>query len=748
MTTPERDRVTAAFDDELAGASLPPGFREELVHAAVQRPQAHAGEGYPRALGVVAALLAMAIVATLVFIARQPHTAPVKPRPVIPVAGIAFNAIAMYGDDGWGLTDTALLTTADGAQTWTNVTPAISKADAVVGYYPLDARRVWLETVGTDIKARVWITADGGQTWSSAQVSVTLAMPRALIYTDGTHGWIAGPGQPATQFEQQGIVIASTVDGGKTWHVVSQTNYPPDSSTPGSPPLQCGKQQISFLNATTGWLTGACGGGITFDMTTDGGKTWKVPALPSPDGKSWPADCGGGYCSLSAPRFVSPTFGYMLLFDYDSIRDAHRTTLYVTVDGGKTWDTRAVPGGDTDVRMVDAFNGLAAAGGGATPTWLYRTADGGHTWQPVNADIALQAVVLDCISASQCWALSPGGASNQLFKTLDGGATWTDLSGTPPSPSPSPSPSGMYNGTWSIGFVTAIAVSPEAVYALYVPKGTQGTMEGAANTMLARVDRATGQVRTAGPFAGALTIAISGTSVWIGHGSVSDAATNSIIQVDGTTLNQLREIVLPLYGNARIVALAGAGNLVWVAYGSTLFELDGIDGKRLASVPVPGVATSLAIDPTRTRLYAGSDVCGPNSSGLITEWDSTTLRKIASAGTGGGCLGGPDVSAGKDGVWVSFATGMLGQIEHRAAGDLRLVPLISSEHSNAIRVYAVVQMVWSSDANGFACLDPSAGRVKASWPGSTTVVIAGDDQGVYLGDDAGLHRLQVDQRCQ
>jgi hypothetical protein len=69
-------------------------------------------------------------------------------------------------------------------------------------------------------------------------------------------------------------------------------------------------------------------------------------------------------------------------------------------------------------------------------------------------------------------------------------------------------------------------------------------------------------------------------------------------------------------------------------------------------------------------------------------------------------------------------------------------------HSNAIRVFAVVQMVWTSDANGFACLDPSTGKSKATWAGSVTVVISGDVQGVFLGDERGLHLLRSDPRCQ
>ena len=73
MSTGNRDRIAAAFEDELAGASLPPGFREEVVRDAVRRPRARTGEGYPRALALVAALLAIAIVATLVFVAKQPH---------------------------------------------------------------------------------------------------------------------------------------------------------------------------------------------------------------------------------------------------------------------------------------------------------------------------------------------------------------------------------------------------------------------------------------------------------------------------------------------------------------------------------------------------------------------------------------------------------------------------------------------------------------------------------------------------
>jgi len=81
----QRDRIAAAFDRELARSPLPPELRAQAVHGAVSSRNSHERLRHPRMLTVVAALLAIAIVATLVLTARSLHTRQVVPaNPVVP----------------------------------------------------------------------------------------------------------------------------------------------------------------------------------------------------------------------------------------------------------------------------------------------------------------------------------------------------------------------------------------------------------------------------------------------------------------------------------------------------------------------------------------------------------------------------------------------------------------------------------------------------------------------------------------
>ena len=321
--------------------------------------------------------------------------------------------------------------------------------------------------------------------------------------------------------------------------------------------------------------------------------------------------------------------------------------------------------------------------------------------------------------------------------------TWSDLSGTPIATSPSPSPYTFLGKSWKIGAVSAIATTPQAVYALYVPPGTQGSLQGAANEMLARIDRASGDVKTTGPFPGALSIAPGGQWIWL-------TANHVLVQIDPATLHEMNSTSLPGTSNNADANIAGNPQGLWLAYGSSLYRLDTSSGEPTQRASLDGKATGISIDPIGRELYVGSDACGPNSSGVVSEWDAGNLRKVASAATGGGCLGGPGVSASKDGVWVAYATGMLGQIEHLHAIGLTEVPTSHAATTNSIRVVAVNNMVWAIDAMAgkVECLDQQTGKARVGWADSEAMVIAGDSQGLYLGSVSGLSVLVVDRRCQ
>lgn len=155
--------------------------------------------------------------------------------------------------------------------------------------------------------------------------------------------------------------VSVSKDGGKTWKAL-------EGKAGG---MGC---ILSFANANTGWH----GFGAKFEMTTDGGATWKELVLPKEVSK------------VAAISLRTPQDGYLV--------DA-AGMLHITQDGGKTWVSRSLGlnapnilgfgGGpfvnetpQAAVRFVDAKNGLVILGlSGKDKMMALRTADGGKTWK-------------------------------------------------------------------------------------------------------------------------------------------------------------------------------------------------------------------------------------------------------------------------------------------------------------------------------------------------------------------------------
>src|SRR4030088_1473056 len=83
VTNQQRDRVVAAFDRELDNSPFPPELRSQAVRDAVARRNepSHPRQQWPLAL--VAALLAVAVVATLVVGTRGLRPAPAHTGPAV-----------------------------------------------------------------------------------------------------------------------------------------------------------------------------------------------------------------------------------------------------------------------------------------------------------------------------------------------------------------------------------------------------------------------------------------------------------------------------------------------------------------------------------------------------------------------------------------------------------------------------------------------------------------------------------------
>ena len=80
-----QDRIAAAFDRELARSPLPAELRAQAVHHALHSGDSYERQRPPKMLALLAALLAVAIVATLVLTARSLHSTHVVPANPVPL---------------------------------------------------------------------------------------------------------------------------------------------------------------------------------------------------------------------------------------------------------------------------------------------------------------------------------------------------------------------------------------------------------------------------------------------------------------------------------------------------------------------------------------------------------------------------------------------------------------------------------------------------------------------------------------
>jgi hypothetical protein len=329
-----------------------------------------------------------------------------------------------------------------------------------------------------------------------------------------------------------------------------------------------------------------------------------------------------------------------------------------------------------------------------------------------------------------------------------------------PSPSltPSPSPSPSATPSWVmrqvvLGQVQTMSLDATAVFALYAPNPVSGGID-ASQMRLARVDRSSGAVTSAGPFPNAWHMARTASGLWIAAGADRSAPTSDtqwLTLVDPVTLKVKQRLRLPGTPDTGIVSdahLAATSNIMWLGYGHALYRLDPGTGRVLATQALAGTVTSVSIDPSGRRLYTGVVPAGTGSA-LVIEWDASTGARIASATTGGGDLGGPTMVAAPDGVWIAYATGLMGAVEHRSAADLTLLPEPPARHANGIHVFVGGGTLWLVDsmAQEVACADLRTGAIAAIVNETGPAAIVADANGSYLGDTDGVGFLRPDAAC-
>lgn len=342
------------------------------------------------------------------------------------VAAPPLGSVHMFTvQNGWaisqpGTSGTQLLTTRDGGQTWTNITPAAISPQSMILAHFQSPNLGWVAALRPDVSMTVYQTVDGGHAWSKG---VTFPVRYGdgngrIAFANARDGWIevltAGNGALQAQ-------LFATSDGGRTWSPVSTTGAQRGQMPFGG--------DITFRSATTGYLTGAPrasgGPGVRTWLyrTTDGGRTWIHQRL------TYPADLSSGLVAVEKPSFFGQQ-GFLPVAVSKGLGE--QMLLYQTLDGGKTWSLAyRFPNGFLHFVFATAYSGWAYEG-----AVLYRTQDGGRTWSLLPGNAILPGPSQGFYSSRLSFANDQDGwflfqnlrsGATQLLTTGDGGFTWQAL---------------------------------------------------------------------------------------------------------------------------------------------------------------------------------------------------------------------------------------------------------------------------------------------------------------------------------
>ena len=372
--------------------------------------------------------------------------APVAPTPTLGGPAIAhlvpgqkidiMNIHMIDANQGWGIggvnkASDHVFRTADGGQTWRDVTPPQPAPAAGVSFsgmgYFLDADTAWVaygypaDSAGMPPFLLVWKTEDGGNKWTYGSIDTSVVSgeafsPYYFTFTDTRHGWLMvylGAGMMHAY-----VALFMTNDGGVTWTDILDPYTVNDiQSFP--------KTGMVFVDSQTGWLTRDANGvdpSPHIFRTSDGGATWTRLDLPAP--ADVPNLFDSYACGSYSPNAFSATSVTITLKCLDNATyKTEKDYTYFTGDGGGTWQTHPLPAGyvfGEGVYFSSPQSGLALG------RKIYQTSDAGKTWtfvQQVTWDG--QFSFLKAAGTDLAWA---SGVNDQgetgLVTTQNGGKTW------------------------------------------------------------------------------------------------------------------------------------------------------------------------------------------------------------------------------------------------------------------------------------------------------------------------------------
>jgi photosystem II stability/assembly factor-like uncharacterized protein len=203
-------------------------------------------------------------------------------------------------------------------------------------------------------------TNDGGQSWSRivdpyTDSGIQGCTKTAMLFTDNTHGWLTGDCHGV----KAGVLLFRSTDAGSTWQAVNLPDPAGEAGLFTGENVACGSYDPFFFSNDLGHLDVTCSDYSSQQIvnsyyiftTQDGGNTW--------NGHSYPG---------TALYFVSADTGWALA-----------SKIQLTTDGGKTWKVISTVSWTPQMDFISEQIGWAVVTSG-NEVALVRSDNGGAHW--------------------------------------------------------------------------------------------------------------------------------------------------------------------------------------------------------------------------------------------------------------------------------------------------------------------------------------------------------------------------------
>jgi photosystem II stability/assembly factor-like uncharacterized protein len=344
-----------------------------------------------------------------------------------------------------------VLRTADGGQSWTDVTPDTSTNKIWSCEFP-KSQMAWVSY--DDGKTRLLLSTNAGRSWAPWK-------PLGGFDND-THNFFLGGEYNEYRFFNKVDGLAKLVDfgacqaeynffeshdGGMSWQPapVTQAGWTASDEITGTFRLgDCDGSAISYyppgkavVIANGDLMDETAKGVVRLNVTQDAGRTWRDVQLPLPE------KYRDGLVASCPPHFFDKQNAWLpvVVEKWDSpvswTNSLYRVLIfYATTDGGNSWklapavlDSREP--GFNNYTFLSPREILIQR-----DTKLYVTRDGAQSWQVIEPGLGEGERVLqmDFVDAGHGWLVAAGGADSSggnkesLYRTTDGGTTWQKVS--------------------------------------------------------------------------------------------------------------------------------------------------------------------------------------------------------------------------------------------------------------------------------------------------------------------------------